>query len=400
MRRTILAASFTATSTAVVAQRHARRARAELDALLAETLPEATISAASTGSVALLDPATTIDAVVSGDPTPEFRFTGAQVEQAGPDFPLDWMATSTGLDSTFGGLTYNCEFLYTGAQLETRMRWTDNTRPPHRIWADGVLVGTTTVSGTADGSEVSWLTTFPSSQPRLIRLECAGAAIFAGIRIQTTATIAYPTVPKGPRCIVVGDSFVEGAGANSDAATLVARLALHMGWPDTWRSGSGGTGYLAVPEDIDPPRKTFRARAATDIIAHDPNIVIICGGYNDALLPPVSVTTEAGLLYTQLATALPDTEFIVVGPWGRTEDQWADYQVALRDGIRAQTQARGWYFVDPVAEGWITGTGRVGATAGDGNADLYISADNVHPSPAGHAYLAERLAGHLRTLGS
>ena len=42
--------------------------------------------------------------------------------------------------------------------------------------------------------------------------------------------------------------------------------------------------------------------------------------------------------------------------------------------------------------GWIAGTGRVGATTGDGNADIYVVADGVHPSVAGAAYLGTRLA--------
>lgn len=39
-----------------------------------------------------------------------------------------------------------------------------------------------------------------------------------------------------------------------------------------------------------------------------------------------------------------------------------------------------------------TGTGRVGATTGTGNCDLYVSSDGTHPSDAGHAAIGSALA--------
>ena len=48
-------------------------------------------------------------------------------------------------------------------------------------------------------------------------------------------------------------------------------------------------------------------------------------------------------------------------------------------------------YIDSVGGSWITGTGKVGATAGDGNGDLLIANDGVHPSPAGHDYYARRI---------
>jgi lysophospholipase L1-like esterase len=44
---------------------------------------------------------------------------------------------------------------------------------------------------------------------------------------------------------------------------------------------------------------------------------------------------------------------------------------------------------------WMTGTGSTAAPHGDGNCDVYISSDNVHPNDAGHAYLAGRMADEI-----
>ncbi len=40
----------------------------------------------------------------------------------------------------------------------------------------------------------------------------------------------------------------------------------------------------------------------------------------------------------------------------------------------------------------ITGTGRSGTTSGSGNSDLYTGTDQVHPTPAGHAFIGRFVA--------
>jgi len=44
---------------------------------------------------------------------------------------------------------------------------------------------------------------------------------------------------------------------------------------------------------------------------------------------------------------------------------------------------------------FYTGTGRVGATTGDGNCDYYVSSDAVHPSQAGHDAHAAQIASQI-----
>uniref|UniRef100_UPI003FA78381 hypothetical protein n=1 Tax=Salmonella enterica TaxID=28901 RepID=UPI003FA78381 len=45
--------------------------------------------------------------------------------------------------------------------------------------------------------------------------------------------------------------------------------------------------------------------------------------------------------------------------------------------------------------GWQTGTGTVASPRGDGNGDLYVSADGTHPSEAGADYLGDTIAAQL-----
>src|SRR5260370_38729020 len=82
----------------------------------------------------------------------------------------------------------------------------------------------------------------------------ATATIFGGVYTAATDTI-QPAPVRGPRVIVVGDSFTEGAGGTSQVNGWVQVFADALGWDDVWPSGAGRTGF------VNPgvaPRMTFR----------------------------------------------------------------------------------------------------------------------------------------------
>ena len=54
--------------------------------------------------------------------------------------------------------------------------------------------------------------------------------------------------------------------------------------------------------------------------------------------------------------------------------------MAIRDSLRTQAGAMGATFVDPIAENWFVG-----------RPDL-VGHDGVHPTDAGHLYMAEKIA--------
>ena len=66
------------------------------------------------------------------------------------------------------------------------------------------------------------------------------------------------------------------------------------------------------------------------------------------------------------------------GPWPTADPPPA--VLTIRDSLRRQALAAGAVFIDPIAEGWFVG-----------RPDL-IGGDGVHPTDAGHAYMAERIA--------
>ena len=77
--------------------------------------------------------------------------------------------------------------------------------------------------------------------------------------------------------------------------------------------------------------------------------------------------------------AAPDARVLVIGPpWPTATPPQA--VLNIRNSLRSQAAAIGATFVDPIAENWFVG-----------RPDL-IGHDGVHPTDAGHAYMAEKIA--------
>jgi lysophospholipase L1-like esterase len=189
----------------------------------------------------------------------------------------------------------------------------------------------------------------------------------------------------------------------------------------------GGTGYApnSAP-GFTNPGDAFAGRLA-DTVDALPDLFVTAGGINDnntLALPPYASAEAARLgfeaataaYYLQLRAALPQSVLVALAPWAPRAAVPADAPtLAKADAILAALRAAGgpWVFVDNLRGGWScssgasataaasggpwqTGTGNSAAPRGDGNGDLYLKADGVHPNAAGSRYLGERLAADLR----
>jgi lysophospholipase L1-like esterase len=214
---------------------------------------------------------------------------------------------------------------------------------------------------------------------------------FGGVNVGPLDSVWAPPDPSDLRTMVFGDSYVEGAGGLFNALTGYANtLSKLMGWRDNWVSGVGGTGYL----NNAATKLTFRQRVATDVIAYAPDVLIIAGGINDAAYSDAAIQAEAALLFAQISAALPNTLVFVNGPWDPIFATRASIGTAIQAAIGS---LRNFYYVNNLGEAWQTGTGRVTAPVGDGNADIYTGSDGIHPTQAGHEYLANREATAIST---
>lgn len=186
----------------------------------------------------------------------------------------------------------------------------------------------------------------------------------------------------------------------------------------------GGTGYApnSAP-GFENPGDAFPARLPGSVDVA-PDLFITAGGINDNnayALPPYATpaTARAGfetavnLYYTRLRAALPQSVLVALGPWAPRQAMPTDAIAQSKaDAVKAALQTVGgpWVFLDNLNGGWSassgaqgqragpwqTGTGNSAAPAGNGNGDLYLDPDGVHPNRAGCLYLASRIAADLR----
>ncbi len=285
------------------------------------------------------------------------------------------------------------EFMFDSDQFEIFCR--DDTATI-RIMVDGLYVSYTPISLTTSGQNRHIHVDFGSSVIRHIRIESSLLAL-RSIKVPPTATVWTSSHRASPRVIMLGDSYLGGIDG------IGLSLGHYLGWSNVWEDGVGGTGYLKQNGSYEP----LSARLDTDLFPHSPDIVIIALGLNDAnYFAPSEIQAAAQSVYESILSTLPDTKLAVVGPWWPSGTPTAAI-LAARDAIKTAATGRAHLFIDPIVSttaapntlGWITGTGKIGATTGSGNADLYINNDGTHPSGPGRRYLAGRIANSLAILG-
>ena len=181
------------------------------------------------------------------------------------------------------------------------------------------------------------------------------------------------------RIAVIGDSYTagsdEGGTGTTGWTTQVWRALTQHGIAVTPTvAAEGGAGYCtrgmhgSVFEDL-----TVRAVKPTDVL------VVFFGSRNDKDVDPtrLSIAMNGTLkLARQIARS---AKFLVVGPPWPSADPPPTIR-RIRDVLGYQAELAGATFVDPIAARWFVGKPEL------------IGGDGVHPTDAGHMYMAEKLA--------
>jgi lysophospholipase L1-like esterase len=271
---------------------------------------------------------------------------------------------------------------------------------------------------------------------RLIEIEFAEQ--FGGVWVEPTATCR-----RGPRTeftgLGLGDSITGGANAVARPETWLMRAAAAVGC-DGWANAAiGGTGYTTLTGT-----SAFRDRIG-DVTAIAPDVLWIFGGQNDQAASAAALQAEATHVVQTIQAALPKTFIFLVGMWVTGNPDAS--RVTLNNALKAAAVATGVDFInllDPTGHGatapawaastlyrpgdmvqnggipyvarvehtsggsfsatnWqgtgiIFGTGKVGATTGNGNADVAIQADGVHPTAIGQDILKAFISAESRRL--
>jgi lysophospholipase L1-like esterase len=358
-------------------------------------------------------PASITDSVSKPITGPEFINYGHRL---GPNSSGPWyLGTSTTPSllapqpSAANAAPYAIEFGFDGSVFEVHLI---GNNASYRIVVNGQYATADEQKITANDFTARYLRVdFGSRAIRRIRLEAANNLGLDSIVIGKSDSVWRPTESAGPRVIVFGDSVVEGQiGTGNILDSFVHQLGWLMGWDDTWASGSGGTGYVS-PGPENSQRVKFRDRLQNDVIKYKPDLVILEGGFNDTTYAKEDISKEVSLVIGAIHRALPGTKVIVLSPW-YTSAQLTDQQAAAREAVRSAALPSADVYIDsytgetfvlghPTGQPtgpWITGTGAVGAPANNGNADVYVSSDRMHPTASGHTYFAQRLAAAIQVL--
>jgi hypothetical protein len=273
----------------------------------------------------------------------------------------------------------------------------------YRLWVDGqrVTAGKQTIATGGGGQPVQnargyFTVAFGSRALRRIRFESSDNAQPTAIVTAAGDSVLPPEDPS-VRSLWVGDSFISPQPQSDGIAHHAAKL---LGWDCVMTDQIGATGYAADGAHVSA------ADRINQQIAAKPDVIVCTLGLNDSA---TGLQAAATAYFTALKAALPDVVIYAVGPWSIGTGNGSGTQnggsntskQTVAAAIRDACAATGAVHVDTMlgtgpGTPWVTGTGKVGNTAGNGNADVIVSADGTHPSdPDGVLFYAHRVAAGI-----
>jgi lysophospholipase L1-like esterase len=288
---------------------------------------------------------------------------------------------------------HDIESLWDGSICEIVVRQFAGAQ--YRLLVDGqyVTAATQSVGGTP-GQYASIKIDFAGvRRPRRLTLETTGGSggHFVGVYLQVTDTWRATAKPSR-RLVIAGDSYAGGA-TSSSVGSFGGYMARALGFRDFINAGVGGAGWIATNGGAND----MASRLTADVINNAPTDVVFALGHNDTSFTNAAIQAKVTAVLTSTRAALPNLKSLtVVGPLfaGGGPGVYTAMSVAMQAGAAGLADA----YIDTTTSPIFTGTGRVGATTGDGNSDLNISGvDGVHPTDAGSLWLGTSLAQAIYT---
>ncbi|BBZ04406.1 hypothetical protein MCHIJ_38430 [Mycolicibacterium chitae] len=181
------------------------------------------------------------------------------------------------------------------------------------------------------------------------------------------------------RVAVISDSYTTGTvdggmGPQNWTALAWQRLARRGIQVVADVAAEGRAGYDTVGN-----RGSVFADLTVRATRADDAVVVFFGSRNDQGVPPERLRTRVRQVFDLAQRRAPRARLLVIGPAWPTPDV-PPVVLGIRDVLRAEATAAGGSFFDPLAAGWFM------------NRPGLIGPDGVHPTDAGHAYLAARIA--------
>lgn len=184
--------------------------------------------------------------------------------------------------------------------------------------------------------------------------------------------------PRGSTAVFLGDSFTSGWNGAGIGARGWPRL---VGADQEWQTVNlavAGTGFINPGWTSQP----IGSRVA-EAIRRGPDVIVVAGGHNDSRWSAAATARAADDVIDRLHVAAPDALLVIIAPiWQNGSPP--ERCLALRDHLRRKSAAIGAVFIDPLAGGWFSGASH-----------RLIGPDGLHPTDAGHRFIADRVLAAL-----
>lgn len=171
---------------------------------------------------------------------------------------------------------------------------------------DGQYLSLTPQAVPGDGGFYYWDFDFGSSASREIEI-LTSTSQFGGIFTAATDTI-LPGQLRGPRTVILSDSYGEGTGATySTMSCMWLRAMDALGWNNFYLSAVGGTGLLS---NASGTKYNYYERFLTDVVPVSPDLVIVQGSLNDDGFTTNQVSTQAQAIIALCNQYLPNAQIM------------------------------------------------------------------------------------------
>ena len=217
---------------------------------------------------------------------------------------------------------------------------------------------------------------------------------------RNTATL-LPAIPEPITWVHLGDSFSQYTGATSYTIGLTNWMHAAFGCNfDFINIAQGSTGFNvgnlpgAVPTATKP---SLRQQWLLNGSRCNPRIISMLVGHNDAAVSPsATALSEFTATLADITTRFPSALVLLFTTNASPGMISTGAATAIENAFKSIAASYANVQVFPLQTrntgAFLRGTGKVGATTGDGNADTYVSSDGTHPSDAGHRALGEWMA--------
>lgn len=182
---------------------------------------------------------------------------------------------------------------------------------------------------------------------------------------------------------IIGDLFTSGSGFDGLGAngwpSIVAEMLRVQGVDIITRvAAKAGSGYAGH----SMPGSVPFIEQVRQVVGSNNRVVILFGSLHDQGNPPDRLAPVVRRTLEEAKNKAPNATLLVIGPAWVHPDPPQGMFVA-RDVVKAEAEAMGVTFVDPLAEGWFLGQPEL------------IDAKGNRPNNAGYRYMAEQIAPHI-----